>query len=298
MVSAVKTLSRLLGRILFTLVFVAVAAVVGWQTWDFYMNEPWTRDGHVRADVVGITPDVSGLVSEVVVADNQVVKKGDVLLRIDRDRFALALKLAEAVVRGQAAALTQAKRDFERYEQLSRDVASQQKVEQAEASQAIAEASYQQALSNRDLARLNLERSEIRAPVNGIISNLALNAGDYVTAGKAVIALVDSDSLRVEGYFEETKLPRIRIGDPVDIHIMGHERRLTGRVESIAGGIEDRERTAGPQLLANVTPAFSWVRLAQRVPVRIALDPPPAGDAPLVAGLSATVSVRRPVATD
>ena len=295
MVSLVKSLSRLLGRILFTLVIVAVAAVVGWQTWNFYMNEPWTRDGHVRADVVGITPDVSGLVSEVLVADNQVVKKGDVLLRIDRERFALALQLAESAAKGQAASLEQAKRDYDRYQQLSRNVASQQNVEQAQAAQAVAEAAYEQAVTNRDLARLNLQRSEIKAPVNGIITNLALNAGDYVTAGKAVIALVDSDSLRVEGYFEETKLPRIKIGAPVDIHVMGHAATLTGHVESIAGGIEDRERSAGTELLANVTPAFSWVRLAQRVPVRIALDEMPAGPR-LVAGLSATVSVRPEVA--
>ena len=133
-----KSLSRLLGRILFTLVIVAVAAVVGWQTWDFYMNEPWTRDGHVRADVVGITPDVSGLVSEVLVADNQVVKKGDVLLRIDRERFALALQLAESAAKGQAASLEQAKRDYDRYQQLSRNVASQQNVEQAQAAQSVA----------------------------------------------------------------------------------------------------------------------------------------------------------------
>ncbi|RYE77875.1 MAG: HlyD family secretion protein, partial [Hyphomicrobiales bacterium] len=211
----------MIGRVLFTLVITVVAAVVGWQTWDYYMNEPWTRDGHVRADVIGITPDVSGIVNEVLVADNQTVKKGDVLLRIDRERFALALQLAEAAAKGQAASLEQARREYDRYQQLSRNVASQQNVEQAGAAQAVAEASYEQAVTNRDLAKLNLQRSEIRAPVNGVITNLSLNAGDYATAGKAVIALVDSDSLRVEGYFEETKLPRIAIGDPVDIAVMG-----------------------------------------------------------------------------
>jgi len=287
----VKRFLSVLGRVLLTLVVVAAAAGAGWRAWDTYMNEPWTRDGHVRADVVGVTPDVSGLVSEVLVRDNQAVHRGDVLLRIDRQRFELALQLAEAAVAGQKASLDQARRDAVRYQQLGRDVASQQKIEQAQAAQATAEASYAQALANRDIARLNLERSEIHAPANGIITNMSLNPGDYVTAGKAVMALVDSDSLRVEGYFEETRLARIRLGDPVEIHLMGQAATLTGRVESIAGGIEDRERSDGSSLMASINPTFSWVRLAQRVPIRIKLDPVPEG-VRLVAGLTATVAVK------
>ncbi|MDQ0467417.1 efflux RND transporter periplasmic adaptor subunit [Labrys wisconsinensis] len=286
-----KRFLSVLGRVLLTLVVVAAAAGAGWRAWDTYMNEPWTRDGHVRADVVGVTPDVSGLVSEVLVRDNQAVHRGDVLLRIDRQRFELALQLAEAAVAGQKASLDQARRDAVRYQQLGRDVASQQKIEQAQAAQATAEASYAQALANRDIARLNLERSEIHAPANGIITNMSLNPGDYVTAGKAVMALVDSDSLRVEGYFEETRLARIRLGDPVEIHLMGQAATLTGRVESIAGGIEDRERSDGSSLMASINPTFSWVRLAQRVPIRIKLDPVPEG-VRLVAGLTATVAVK------
>jgi multidrug resistance efflux pump len=140
------------------------------------------------------------------------------------------------------------------------------------------------------VAQLNLDRSEVRASVNGIISNMDLRPGTYVAAGKGIMALVDTDSLHVDGYFEETKLPRIHVGDNVTIRLMGDSTRLHGHVESIAAGIEDRDRTAGSNLLANVTPTFSWVRLAQRVPVRVALDNIPE-TTKLVAGRTATVEV-------
>ena len=276
-------------RVIVTLVLVLAAFGAGRELWAHYMDDPWTRDAKVRADVVGVAPDVAGFVSDVLVQDNQAVKKGDVLFRIDRARFAIALEQAEAVVDGRKATLDQAKRDRERYEQL-KDVVSEQKTEQMRMSEAEAAASYRQALADRELAKLNLERTEVKAPVNGTISNLSLRPGDYVTAGTAKVALVDTDSLRIEGYFEETKLARIRVGAPVSIRLMGQAAPLRGHVESIATGIEDRERTVGNGLLANINPTFSWVRLAQRVPVRIVLDETPDG-VQLVAGLTATVSV-------
>ncbi|GLK82423.1 efflux RND transporter periplasmic adaptor subunit [Ancylobacter defluvii] len=276
-------------RVIVTLVLVLAAFGAGRELWAHYMDDPWTRDAKVRADVVGVAPDVAGFVSDVLVQDNQAVKKGDVLFRIDRARFAIALEQAEAVVDGRKATLDQAKRDRERYEQL-KDVVSEQKTEQMRMSEAEAAASYRQALADRELAKLNLERTEVKAPVNGTISNLSLRPGDYVTAGTAKVALVDTDSLRIEGYFEETKLARIRVGAPVSIRLMGQAAPLRGHVESIATGIEDRERTVGNGLLANINPTFSWVRLAQRVPVRIVLDEAPDG-VQLVAGLTATVSV-------
>jgi multidrug resistance efflux pump len=159
-----------------------------------------------------------------------------------------------------------------------------------QATQLVAQAAYDQAVADRDLAKLNLERSDVRASVNGTITNMDLRPGTYVTAGKGVMALVDTDTLRVEGYFEETKLSRIHIGDPVSISLMGDNTRLTGHVESIAAGIEDRDRTAGTNLLANVNPTFNWVRLAQRVPVRIALDNVPPNTV-LVSGRTATVEI-------
>lgn len=280
---------KLIGRVAVTLIFVAAAVYVGRHLWGHYMDEPWTRDARLRADVVGIAPDVSGLVSEVLAKDNQTVRKGDVLFRVDRDRFAIALEQADAALASSKAALEQAQRESARQARLG-DAASLQQKEQALTTVQQDEAAVRQATANRELAQLNLDRSEVRATVNGTISNLSLRPGDYVSAGTAKVALIDSDSLRVEGYFEETKLPRIHIGDEVYIHLMGQTEKLTGHVESIAYGIEDRERTSG-SLLANITPTFSWVRLAQRVPVRIALDKVPDGTK-LIAGLTATVEVQ------
>ncbi|GGC65285.1 efflux RND transporter periplasmic adaptor subunit [Chelatococcus reniformis] len=280
------------GRLLVTLAAVAVAAFVGRGLWDYYMNAPWTRDAHVRADVVEIAPDVAGLVEDVLVHDNQTVHRGDALFRVDRRRFTIALEQAEATLTGRKASLDLAQRELARSQNLG-DYASRQRVEQAQAAVAQADASYREGLADRDLAKLNLARSNVTASVNGIVSNLALHVGEYVATGKSVVALIDTDSLRVEGYFEETKLPRIHAGDKVAIRLMGQPGTLQGTVESIAGGIEDRERADGAGLLANINPTFTWVRLAQRVPVRIRLDKPPA-DMRLVAGLTATVQVETP----
>jgi len=277
-------------RFAVTALMVVAALAVGRYLWVYYMDAPWTRDGRVRADVVTVAPDVSGFVTEILVKDNQKVTRGDVIMRIDRVRFALALQQAQAVVAGRYATLEQADADLKRYRDLSTNAVSQQKQEQVTATALLAKASYDQGLADQAVAQLNLDRSEVHAPVNGTISNMDLRPGTYISAGKGVMALVDTDTLHVDGYFEETKLPRIRIGDAVVIHLMGDSEKITGHVESIAAGIEDRDRAEGSNLLANVTPTFSWVRLAQRVPVRIALDNIPAG-ATLVAGRTATVEI-------
>jgi multidrug resistance efflux pump len=277
-------------RLIVTMAMLFLAAIVGLGLWDYYMEAPWTRDGRVRVDVVAVAPDVSGLVTDVLVADNQDVRRGDVLFRIDPERFKLALRQAEAVVVGKEAAYVQAEADYQRYSKLSDVAVTQQKLELARATALEAKAAYEQAMADRDLAKLNLARSEVRASVNGRITNMDLRPGAYVSVGHGVMALIDADTLRVEGYFEETKLPRIRVGDPATIRLMGETAVLTGRVESIAGGIADRERSAGANLLANVNPTFSWVRLAQRVPVRVVLDHVP-HDEKLIAGRTATVSI-------
>jgi RND family efflux transporter MFP subunit len=269
---------------------VLLAAVVGMSLWNYYLEAPWTRDGRVRADVVAIAPDVSGLVTEVLVKDNQDVKRGDVLFRVDPDRYQIALRQAEANVEGMQAAAEQKAADYQRYSHLTEAAVSQQKVEEARAADRQAQADLLHAIANRDLAKLNLERSSVRARVNGRVANVTLRPGAYVSVGKGVFALIDSDTLRVEGYFEETKLDNIEVGDVATIQLMGNGRRLQGHVESIAGGIEDRERSDGSTLLANVNPTFSWVRLAQRVPVRIKLDSP-SEDLRLVVGRTATVAI-------
>ena len=273
-----------------TIVLAGLAVLAGWQLWVHYELEPWTRDGRVRADIVAIAPDVSGLVTEVLVHDNQIVHKGDVLFRIDRDRFLLALRQAEANVEGRTATLDAAQKDLVRYKTMTSIAVSEQKIEQVTATAAQAQADLHQAEADRDLAKLNLERSEVRASVNGPITNFDLQPGNYVTAGKGVAALIDQDSLHVDGYFEETKLPLIHVGDKAVVHMMGEDQAILGHVESVAGGIEDRDRSSGSNLLADVNPTFSWVRLAQRIPVRIALDQVPSG-VRLVAGRTSTVVI-------
>ncbi|TDH57979.1 HlyD family secretion protein [Dankookia rubra] len=278
------------GRIAVTLAVVLLAGFAGWQLWRFYMEAPWTRDGRIRAEVVGIAPDVSGLVQEVLVRDNQQVRRGEVLFRIDRDRFALALQQAEAVLSSRHASLLQAQREQQRYTRLDQSAVSIQRQEQAVTDAQVAEAAWRQAMVERDIARLNLERSEVKAPVNGFVTNLELRPGDYLAAGRAALALVDSDSFHIAGYFEETKLARIRPGDRATVRVMGEAGVIEGHVESVAAGITDRERGASENLLANVNPTFSWVRLAQRVPVRIAIDRVPEG-LRLLSGRTATVTV-------
>jgi multidrug resistance efflux pump len=281
------------GRFAITAIAVGVAAVIGWQLWIYYLEAPWTRDGRVRADVVQIAADVSGLVRDVLVHDNQAVKKGDVLFRIDPARFEIALRDAQANVDSKLAATQEAERETNRYNRLNALSVSEEQQQQRGAAATEAQAAYQQALASRDVAALNLVRSVVRAPVNGLITNFDMRPGDYVDAGKPLFALIDSDSFRVEGYFEETKLPRIKIGDPARVYLVGESAVIEGHVESIAGGIADRERQGSADLLANVNPTFSWVRLAQRVPVRIALDHVPA-DVRLVTGRTATVVVLAP----
>lgn len=283
-------LGTLPGRLAVTLVVTAIAAVVGWQLWIYYMDAPWTRDGGVRADTVQVAPDVSGLVSEVLVKDNQTVKRGDVLFRIDPVRYELALYKAEAVVASKQASMDEAVREMNRALSLTIDSIAVQSQQQYTADAAEARAAFNQAAAERDVARLDLERSTVRATVNGVIANFSMRPGDYVTAGTAVFALIDSDSLYVAGYFQETKLPAISIGDRARVQLMGESRLIDGHVQSIAGGIADRNLSSSPSLLANVTPTFSWVRLAQRIPVRIALDNVPDG-VRLIVGRTASVVV-------
>jgi multidrug resistance efflux pump len=291
---AMKKYLAATGRIGITLIATAAAVYVGIQLWHHYEVEPWTRDGRVKAYVVGVAPDVTGQVTKVYVHDNQQVKAGDPLFDLDRARFELALRQSEAQVEAAQAAVSQGQRENRRNTQLD-DLVSQETREQGQTRTDQAQATLQQAIVNRDMAKLNLARTRIVAGVNGTVTNLELREGEYATATHPVMALVDSSSFYVEGYFEETKLPGIALGDRVDVLLMGTRQPLRGHVESIAEGIADRDRSTGANMLPNVNPTFNWVRLAQRIPVRIALDPLPA-NVRLIAGQTATVKVLGPQA--
>ena len=281
------------ARIAVTLAVVACAILAGRWLWNRYQVSPWTRDGRVRAEIVQVSPDVSGLVTEVLVRDNQPVRRGQVLFVLDRPRYQLALAQAEATIASQQAQLAEAEREDRRNRALGELVAAEATQQGASRVEQL-KAALLQAIANRDLARLNLERTTVRAAVDGSVANLELRPGDYLTAGRPAMALIDAATVHVDGYFEETKLERVHVGERVLVRLMGTREDLSGRVESIAGGIEDRERGASGDLLANVNPTFSWVRLAQRIPVRLVLDhvPPNIG---LIVGRTATVTVLEPV---
>jgi RND family efflux transporter MFP subunit len=278
-----------LGRITVTLVALAAAGAVGWRLWQHYEVEPWTRDGRIRANVVQVAPDVTGQVTAVFVHDNQRVDAGQPLFEIDRARFELALRQAESVAQAQKVALDQAAREAKRNTELH-ELVAQEAREQGQSHLEQARAALAQAEVNRDLARLNLARTRVLSAVNGVVTNLDLQAGTYVTAGHPVMALIDHDSFYAEGYFEETKLAAIHVGDPVSVSLMGEQQLLSGHVDSFAGGIADRDRSTASNLLPNVNPTFNWVRLAQRIPVRVALDKVPEAIR-LVAGQTVTVDV-------
>ncbi|AKA27357.1 membrane protein [Pseudomonas chlororaphis] len=278
-----------IGRVVLTLLVATFAVVVVWRMVMYYMFAPWTRDGHIRADIVQIAPDVSGLIQQVQVRDNQLVKRGQVLFSIDQDRFSLALRQARASLADRQETLAQAQREARRNLGLGNLVPREQ-LEESQSRVARAQSALAEAQVAVDSAQLNLDRSVIRSPVDGYVNDRAPRTQEFVTAGRPVLSVVDSNSFHIDGYFEETKLDGIHIGQGVDIRVIGDRARLRGHVESIVAGIEDRDRSSGSNLLPNVNPAFSWVRLAQRIPVRIAFDEVP-DDFRMIAGRTATVSI-------
>lgn len=276
-------------KTLATVATVAILLLAIQALWTRFQVEPLTRDGKVRADVIPIAADVGGLLTEVRVHDNQRVHRGQILLVVDRPRYELALQQAQAVLGDKRIALAQAEQEDRRNQGMS-ELIARETIEEGHAKAGQLRMAVQQATANRDLAQLNLERTYVRAPVDGLVTNMTLQPGVYLNAGKPAVALVYSKSLRVEGYFEETKLPAIHLGDPARVRLMGVDAEIPGHVESIASGVEDRERGPSENLLANVNPSFTWVRLAQRIPVRIVIDRLPPGLL-LVPGQTASVEI-------
>ncbi|MDK4198530.1 HlyD family secretion protein [Pseudomonas sp. HR1] len=279
-------LKKLFG-VLFTLLVVCLALILGRLLWVHYMNDPWTRDGRVRAEVITIAPDVAGLVTEIAVRDNQWVNKGDLLLQIDPEHYEIAVHQAEASVAARKATLAMRQQNARRRADIDSLVVSRENREDASSAALAAEADLRQAQAQLESARLNLKRTRVLAPVDGYVTNLSVFRGDYAAAGAPKLAVIDAHSFWVYGYFEETKLPHVRVGAAAEMRLMSGQT-LQGHVESIARGIYDRDNPQSRELTADVNPTFNWVRLAQRVPVRIALDPLPEGLL-LAAGTTCTV---------
>lgn len=284
-----KSLLSLLGRYALTLSAAVMATFLAFIIWKHYAQTPWTRDGRVRADVVQIAPDVSGPVMSVAVRDNQWVNRGDMLYSIDPHWLKLAVVSAQADVEAKRHEMLMRQDAASRRAKI-KGMISGEDLRQTGSAASVAAANYHGALAALELAQLNLSHATVRSPVAGYVTHLRLRPGDYAAAGETKVAIIDAHSFWVVGYFEETKLRHIRVGNTAHISLMGREPAIVGHVESIGRGIGDNNDETGGLGLPEVNPTFSWVRLAQRVPVRIQIDTLPEGIV-LVAGLSASVSV-------
>ncbi len=273
-----------------SLLVLALALIAGWWLWNYYMQSPWTRDGKVRAEQVSVTPQVSGTITRLLVKDNQFVHAGEVLFSVDETPYHIAVLNAEAQLAKSQSDLAKANNEANRRRHLSRNYISAEDLDTAninvkamQASVAVAEATLKQ-------AQWQLTQTVVKAPVDGWVTNLSTRPGDYATTGQPVFALVDSHSFYVVGYFEETKLRHIREGAPAQIVLYSGSRTLQGHVSSIGRAIYDQSVETDSGLVPDVKPNIPWVRLAQRIPVRIAFDQLPT-DLTLVSGTTCTVSI-------
>jgi multidrug resistance efflux pump len=285
-------------RVLLTLILLVAAAFLSYDLARYYLYSPWTRDARVRANVVTVAPDVSGYVDDIHVQNNQFVHKGDLLFIIDQERYRLALADAEATLAALHAQHLMLLDQYQRRSKLSPGYTiTVENLDNARRQSETATANYQQAIASRDTAALNLRRTEVRASVNGFVTNLNLAQGTFASQGKAVMALIDSDSYRVEAYFEETKIPYIRPGASAEIYLMDGSPPLQGTVLGVARGITDQDNKDGPELLSSINPTFTWVRLAQRIPVGIHLTHVPPGVL-ISAGMTCTVEMKEGAAPE
>ncbi len=281
--------SRIFG-IAATLAVCLVAAVLAARAWIAYVTTPWTRDGAVRAYTISLAPEVSGRVVELPIRDNQFVHKGDLLMRIDPRDFKNTVDADQAMVDQAKATLANSRLQAERRNKLTDLAVTAEQRDNFNTGADTAAASLRHDEANLDEAKLNLERTEVRSPVNGYVTNLLTQRGDYATTGSRALSIVDADSYWIDGYFEETVIKPIKVGDPAKAWLMGFGEVIDGHVDSIARGINVSNATPNGSGLADVNPVFTWVRLAQRVPVRIHIDRVPQGVL-LAAGMTATVQI-------
>jgi multidrug resistance efflux pump len=289
--SGASRTARFLLRKVATAGIAVFAVLIALVTWDQYNAGPWTRDGRVRVQVASVAPQISGQITELQIVDNQFVHKGDLLYVIDPFDFDVALRTNKAILRQRMADLNVKDLQSERRRRLS-DLASSTEEKQIYEGNALqAKAAVDSAEQQVRQAEINLRRTEVRSPVNGIVTNLLLREGDYAREGATNVSIIDTDSYWVDGYFEETKLARLCVGDLAEAKLMGYSAPIMGHIATVTRGVSVSNAAASTQGLPNVDPVYTWVRLAQRVPVRIAIDKVPPG-VPLVSGLTATITLR------
>jgi multidrug resistance efflux pump len=274
-----------------TLIIVGLAVWAAVSLYVRYVEHPWTRDGQVRANIVGIAPRVSGPIIHVAVRDNQQLRKGDLLFEIDPADFQAQVDIAAGQVQNGEANLKQQEQNLQRQTQLYRThVTAIQDFQNAQDSFAATQAQLASAKANLELAKLNLSYTKVFAPVDGYVTNMNTSEGTYVTAGVQLMALVDTSSFWIAGYFKETQLPHIQVGQKAIVTVMGHENQpFQGVVRSVGWGVyvQDGSGSSSTALLPSVSQTIDWVRLPQRFPVRIQVF----GNSPVPLRIGQTVSV-------
>jgi multidrug resistance efflux pump len=293
MAVALKTRRRSTLKVLryvATGVLVVAALVAARHGWQVYMTSPWTRNGTVRVQVANVAPQISGQIVEVQTFDNRHVYKGDILYVIEKFDFVVALDNAKATILNREADLAVKTAQNARRAALTTLSTSIEEKQVFEGNAKMAEAALASAKAALVQAEINLQRTEVRSPVDGYVTNLLMRVGDFARAGTANLSVIDEQSYWIDAYFEETKLANIHVGDPVEAMLLGFQAPISGRIESITGGISAANAASSTQGLPNVDPIFTWVRLAQRIPVRIRIEQVPPGVS-LVAGMTCSVSV-------
>ena len=282
------------SRVLNLAITLVIVGLAGWacsSLYSRYIENPWTRDGQVRANIVQIAPRVSGPIIRVAVRDNQQVKQGDLLFEIDPNDFQAQVGIAAGQVENAKATFTQQQQNLQRQTELYRThVNALQDFQNAQDSFASTQAQLASAQASLELAKLHLTYTKVLAPVDGYVTNMNTSPGTYVTAGVQLMALVDTSSYWVAGYFKETQLPQIKLGQKAIITMMGYENQpFEGVVRSLGWGVyvQDGSGSTGTGLLPAINPTIDWVRLPQRFAVRIQV----AGETPVPLRIGQTVSV-------
>ncbi len=262
-------------RYIITLAAVVLAGFVLANMFHEYLFQPWTRDGHVRAQIIKITPRVGGPIVDLPIQDNQAVKKGDLLFKIDPRTYALAIEKAEAKLKQSQASklvkLDQATRARD-LSKKDKGAISEQSLVRKENNLLVAIADVDAAEANLNNAHLDMEFTEVRAPVDGYVTNLLLRYGSQTVANQPALALIDVNSFWVHGYFKETQIENVSSGNKAVIKLMTYpDAPLEGVVENMGWGIAQQDGAPAADLLPAINPSFDWIRLAQRIPVRIRL---------------------------
>ena len=284
----------MIKRYLITLLLVVAASSVVYNYYQSYSSNPWTRDGQVSAYIVSITPRVTGQIIKIHVDDNSQVSKGDLLFEIDPSIYRSAYNKALATQKQALALLAKAKNEEQRAANLEKRTPGAVPVltlNNLSNTVETSSANVQVAKANVEEAHLNLEFTKVYAPTNGYITNFNLRVGSQVVANSPVVALIDEDSFWIEGYFKETDLVGVNPQDKAFVTLMMHNKvLLKGHIKSIGFGIAKQDGSTGNDLLPNVNPNFQWIRLAQRIPIKVKLDNVPE-DLQLRVGMTASIKI-------